>query len=130
MFPTLRNPLQQLASTIRRIWRSQQLIDPTVEDRLQVLGQQSTTLTSNISSLENFIVGSPTSVQEHRLRLMNTLPAPDEMMAAPVLRLRRQQIHAIKVRRYKDLSGFIFLLVSLAGVLLWLGYQLTFYSIL
>lgn len=130
MISTFRNPLHRVASSVRRLWRSRSVIDPTVDDRLQILGQQYSSLNTEISSLERFIVGSPTNVQEHRLRLMNTLPAPDEMMAAPALRLSRRQIHTIKMRRYKDLGGFVVLLLGLSAVLLWLGYQLTLYSIL
>ena len=115
---------------IIRLWRARQVIDPSIDDRLNVLGQQSTFLTTEISSLEDFIVASPKTVEEQRLFKMNTLPAPDELVAAPALRLSRQQARALRVRRYKDLCGFLFLLASLGTVLLWLSYQLTYYSVL
>ena len=130
MFHFTRNPIQHIASSIRRIWRSRHVIDPSVDDRLNILGERSSSLTTEISALEQFIVGSPKSIHERRLHMMNTLPAPDEMMVAPALRLSRHQLRSIRMRRYKDLGGFIFLLFALGAVLLWLGYQLTFYSIL
>jgi hypothetical protein len=130
MFHFTRNPIQHIASSIRRLWRSRQVIDPTVDDRLNILGEQAMSLCTEISSLERFIVGSPKSIREHRLHMMNTLPAPDEMMAAPTPRLSRHQMRSIRMRRYKDLGGFVFLLLALGAVLTWLGYQLTFYSIL
>ena len=130
MFHIPSNPVQHVIETVRRLWRARSVVDPTIDDRLDVLGAQSTSLTSEISSLEQFIVASPKAVKESKLRGINTLPAPDEMIAAPALRLSRQQIQAIRQRRHKDLLGFVFLLLCLGSVVLWLGYQLTFYSIL
>lgn len=130
MFHFPSRPVPQVSRTARLFRRSRHVIDPTVSRRLDVLGNQSTCLDSEISALEQFIVTAPRQAQELKLKHFNTLPAPEEFLAAPARRPSRRQLRAMRVRRYKELCGFLFLLFSLGGILLWLGYQLTYYSIL
>ena len=130
MFTLRLTPIRRAALSLRRLWRKRQLIDPTVVENLEDLGAQSTSLTSRISSLEKLIVTAPGKAQEVRLRMLNTIPAPEEFLEEPELPLRREQVRALRTRRHKDLAGFVFLLCGLAAVLLWLCYQLTYYSLL
>ena len=125
MFRFSSQPILQTLSSFKRLWRSRYTVDPTVEDRLGVLYDQSDTLSHRIDSLEEFITSAPKLAREYRLHSMNTVPAPDELTSSPDLRLSRQQMVALKRNRYRQLFHFVLLFAGLMGVIAWLGYQLT-----
>ena len=92
-------------------------------------------LANKIASLENFVLGAPRLAGKKKLENIDVIPpmeSPGDSEYRPKYssRLIRSQKRQVNKRRHKHLALFLVLLTAFGGVVCWLLYQLSAYSLI